>query len=200
MSAGGTPRRSARADPAAARPADDRADPGRPVRARGAPAAIFADEPQVFQHIGAAAARALPVHLDVPGHVGDDAARADVRDARAADDDAAREARPARRLRARLRRCSRSCRRRSSRVARLRAARPRRRRAAVGGRRCSRSRTRCSAWRSGLLRQRVRDARSSRRCSSCRRSCCRSCCSAGCSSAADEHGATGCRWSLRRCR
>ena len=50
-----------------------------------------------------AAARAVPARDDVPRHLDHDAARADERDARAADDDAAREVRPARRLRDRVR-------------------------------------------------------------------------------------------------
>ena len=96
--------RAPRARAASARPAHDRA------------AAVVV--PAVLDHAAAvrlrrrsrgvparrrAAARHLPVHLDVPGHVDRDAAGAHVGDARAADDDAAREARPARRLRARVR-------------------------------------------------------------------------------------------------
>ena len=67
---------------------------------------VFDDRPEVFQAIGAAAVRAVPVHRDVPGHLDHDAARAHDRHARAADDAAAGQARPARRLRDRVRRCS----------------------------------------------------------------------------------------------
>ena len=51
---------------------------------------VFAGQPGVFDRIGGPAARALPVHRDVRRHVDHDAARADVGNARAADDDAAR--------------------------------------------------------------------------------------------------------------
>ena len=95
--------------------------------------------------------RALPVHRDVPRHVDRHAARADHRDPRAADDAAPGQGRPPGRLRrspsVRWRRCRRSS------ICGVGFLRPRARLPArrLAGRRCSRSSTRCWAWRSGLF-------------------------------------------------
>ena len=71
------------------RPADARAAAGRAARAAGAARYLFDGQPAAFQKIGAPLLRPLPVHRDVPGHVDRDAARAHDRHARAADDAAA---------------------------------------------------------------------------------------------------------------
>ncbi len=100
------------------------------------------------------AARALPVHHDVPRHVDHDAARADVRNTRAADDDAACAPRPARRLRDRIR--PRRRRAGDGRLAaRVRAARSRGRRAACR-RRCAGHRERRSRHGARSSRERLR--------------------------------------------
>ncbi len=95
--------RGSRARAAPSGPEDDRAHPRCPVRARGAPQGALQGHAGGLPARGCTAPRALPVHHDVPRHLGDDAARAHVGNARAADDDADLETRPARRLRARVR-------------------------------------------------------------------------------------------------
>ena len=74
--------------PAAARPADDRAGPGRAtvVLLTLAQVCVRPGPPQAFQQDRRAAGRAFPVHHDVPGHLDHDAARAHDRDAGAADE------------------------------------------------------------------------------------------------------------------
>ena len=85
------------------RPPHDRAAAARPVRAhRPARLALRRPAGRLRPH-RRTAARALPLHRDVPRHVDHDAAGAHDGDARAADDPAAHEARAARRIQRRVR-------------------------------------------------------------------------------------------------